>query len=585
MKRTRMLVGLCFLALAAFNTVALIGRCDPAPVPVVQQPQKQDPPKVVVHGRGRVAPSPEKLKAMYAESNRLHGHKLRALPMATAATYDCRTLGIVPPIVDQGQCGSCWDFSGTGVCVSAFMKAMGTNAPGPLSEQYTLDCGQNGGCNGDDNTTVLAWAKTTGLPTTAAYGPYKGAAGSCKSGVALYKITDWGYAGSQQGVTATQDIKNAILAYGPVGCAIAAGGSAFWNTGQGTDTGTSTSIDHDVIFVGWDDSHDNGDGSKGAWIMRNSWSNTWGDKCANSVNPTPVEAGYGWVKYGADSGGTETVWAIVAGSPSPPAGAPVITSATSASGVVGQPFSYQIVASNSPISYSGTPLPGGLSCSTTGLISGVPTTAAVTQVSMSAVNASGTGTAILTLTVTAQPVPGGAPVIASPLTAAGVIGTPFSYQIVASNAPVGYAAVGLPAGLTIAPATGTITGTPTAAAVSSVTLFAFNAAGSGEATLTLTVTATPLNPVSVDLTDAQVAKVIADAGAMKVTRQTTIGEIAEKCDQNDRKAGVVRGTDGATANGATLDRIVTVLERLELRLSVLEKEVGTKTKEPPLPKK
>ena len=33
-----------------------------------------------------------------------------------------------------------------------------------LSEEYTLSCGRNGGCGGDDNTTVLDWAKATGLP-------------------------------------------------------------------------------------------------------------------------------------------------------------------------------------------------------------------------------------------------------------------------------------------------------------------------------------------------------------------------------------------------------------------------------------
>ena len=80
--------------------------------------------------------------------------------------------------------------------------------------------------------------------------------------------------------------------------------------------------------------------------------------------------------------------------------APVITSATTASGTVGTAFSYQITATNSPTSYGATGLPAGLSTSsTTGLISGTPTTAATSTVTLSASNSGGTGNATLTLTI------------------------------------------------------------------------------------------------------------------------------------------------------------------------------------------
>ena len=228
----------------------------------------------------------------------------------------------MPPVRDQGQCGSCWDFSGCGTATCAFIKGGYGKNDGSfdLSEQFVLDCGQNGGCNGDDNTTVLAQCKSTGIPTDA-YGPYQGSAGTCKStaSLTLYKLADWGYADpNNNGVADTQKIKDAMVAYGPIGTAVAAGGSAFWDSGTGTDTGRSDQIDHDIIIVGWDDTHDNGDGSKGAWIMRNSWSKSWGTTCANTANPTPLEGGYGWVKYGADSIGTEAVWATASALPPVP---------------------------------------------------------------------------------------------------------------------------------------------------------------------------------------------------------------------------------------------------------------------------
>ncbi len=85
--------------------------------------------------------------------------------------------------------------------------------------------------------------------------------------------------------------------------------------------------------------------------------------------------------------------------------APVITSPLTATGTVGTAFSYQITATNCPASYNATPLPPVLSVNTsTGLISGTPTTAGVYSVTISATNAGGTGTATLVITIN-NPVP------------------------------------------------------------------------------------------------------------------------------------------------------------------------------------
>jgi len=241
-------------------------------------------------------------------SARRHKAVLQSLAaQAVPAAWDSRQKNWIGPVKDQGSCGSCWDFSGTGVVEIAYNVAGVGPSGGPpdptkmvLSEQYTLSCGRNGGCGGDDNVTVLEWAKKTGLPLTADYGPYDASGGRCnfKSSETLYKVNDWGFADSQQGegITPTDLIKAAIMKYGCVGAAIAAD-NAFMNNPAGKvfDHTTSQGIDHDIILIGWDDSK----GSKGAWLLRNSWGTGWCD------------GGYCWIGYGVNLVGTEACWAYV----------------------------------------------------------------------------------------------------------------------------------------------------------------------------------------------------------------------------------------------------------------------------------
>jgi len=207
------------------------------------------------------------------------------------------------------------------------------------------------------------------------------------------------------------------------------------------------------------------------------------------INGTPTEPGDSILTIGAsNSGGSTTQSLAIQILPLPPN----ISSTATVNGPVGSAFSHQITATNSPTSYSITgTLPAGLSLNaTSGLISGTPSVAGNASVTVIATNAGGSGNQSLTLRILAQ-----APVITSAATAIGTVGSAFSHQITASNNPTSYSITGtLPAGLSLNATSGLISGTPSAAGNSSVTVSATNAGGSGSQPLAIQILALQSEP-------------------------------------------------------------------------------------------
>jgi hypothetical protein len=215
----------------------------------------------------------------------------KALP----ARWDWReqTSGGLPPVRDQGSCGSCWAFSTVGAleCAVKIKDRINVN----LSEQWLVSCATGllwHGC--DWGTTAHDWHK--GVKTDSCGGsgavlesnyPYTASAGACACPVSHhYTIRDWHYVNSNPlSVPPIEDLKQAIYQFGPITGSLDAGGSfSAYTSGVYNDNTSSSDLfpNHSIVMVGWDDTL----GTGGAFIIRNSWGTSWG------------MGGYGYIAYG-----------------------------------------------------------------------------------------------------------------------------------------------------------------------------------------------------------------------------------------------------------------------------------------------
>jgi len=208
------------------------------------------------------------------------------------------------------------------------------------------------------------------------------------------------------------------------------------------------------------------------------------DASAGVISGTPTQSGITQIgvfaSNAAGTGGISFLDIVIASG----AGAPLITSAATATGTVGSAFSYSIIASGAT-AYGLSGAPANLSVATsTGVISGQPSAAGTSAATISATNASGTAAQTLTITVNAAAATT-PPAITSGLTVSSLAGAAFTYQITASQSPTSYAARFVPIGLTLNPTTGALSGTLAIAGTSYVTIAATNAGGSGTALLVI----------------------------------------------------------------------------------------------------
>jgi len=187
-----------------------------------------------------------------------------------AASIDWTTKGVVNPVKNQGQCGSCWAFSTIGSIESHTAISTG-NLPN-LAEQQLVDCDKvDSGCKGGLMDNGFKYAEGASLCTESSY-PYTGADGSCRASgcsVGLQAGSVTGY----RDVSHTASALISALNQGPVSVAIEADQTAFQQYKSGVLTsGCGTQLDHGVIVVGYGT-----ESGTDYFKIRNSWGASWGD--------------------------------------------------------------------------------------------------------------------------------------------------------------------------------------------------------------------------------------------------------------------------------------------------------------------
>jgi len=204
---------------------------------------------------------------------------------ATPTAWDWRTHGVVNPIQNQGQCGSCWTFSTIASIESAY--AIKTGKLQKLSEQEVVDCshgcvmesGQqvcNQGCDGgwmwSAMADIITW-KGEELETTY---PYTAQTGTCKRKPAMTidPISNYTCLSGPKKANETE-MAAFLVANGPISFAMDAGILQSYTSGiikPAAGDCSDTSLDHALVIVGF-----GVEGNTPFWIVRNSWGAAWGE--------------------------------------------------------------------------------------------------------------------------------------------------------------------------------------------------------------------------------------------------------------------------------------------------------------------
>jgi len=192
---------------------------------------------------------------------------------AVPDSVDWRTKGVVGPVENEGQCGSCWAFVASESVASACAIKHGKYVL--LSVQQIVDCSGsfgNEGCNGGLPDQAFQYIiATKGLDTWASY-PYTALDGNCNFNAAnIGSCTVLSYTDVTSG--SETDLVSAIVLE-PIATAIDAAQTSFQFYQSGIyyePACSSTELDHGVLIIGY-----GSQSGQDYYLVQNMWGTSWG---------------------------------------------------------------------------------------------------------------------------------------------------------------------------------------------------------------------------------------------------------------------------------------------------------------------
>uniref|UniRef100_A0A7S3J697 Uncharacterized protein n=1 Tax=Euplotes harpa TaxID=151035 RepID=A0A7S3J697_9SPIT len=196
---------------------------------------------------------------------------------ASPSSWNWVDQGIVSPVKNQGECGSCWTFSTTGAMESHYKLATGHEVL--LSEQELVDCPDEKKydchkCEGGLPSYAFNFIRDFGLEEENDY-PYRAKNATCHYDRSKAKVTTSGPFNITAGDE--QQLKDELYNHGPVSVAFEVVDD-FMNYHSGVYSSkhcknSPDDVNHAVLAVGYGT-------EKGVdyWLVKNSWSENWGDK-------------------------------------------------------------------------------------------------------------------------------------------------------------------------------------------------------------------------------------------------------------------------------------------------------------------
>jgi len=196
-----------------------------------------------------------------------------AVTAAPPASLDWRTKGVVGPVENEGQCGSCWAFVSSEAVASACAIKHGKYVL--LSVQQIIDCSGsygNEGCNGGLPDQAFQYIiANKGLDTWSSY-PYAAQDGTCS-----WNPANLGSCPVESYVDVTSGDETALvnaIVIEPIATAIDASQTSFQFYTSGVyyePQCSSTELDHGVFIIGYGtlDGQD-------YYLVQNMWGTSWG---------------------------------------------------------------------------------------------------------------------------------------------------------------------------------------------------------------------------------------------------------------------------------------------------------------------